>query len=221
MKVLIYGAGENGVQVFYILKRAGSHEVVAFLDDDVQKHGSQVCGVPVAGGQSETTLLRGQGVEGAIAAIGNNELRLSVTDRLRSSGFSIVNAIHPQALIDESAELGVGVIVEMAAAIHPLARIEDCVFVGGSSVISHHSVVERGALIAGGVIFGGHVNVGPGALIGVGAVLQPHIRIGSRTIVGVGAAVVGDLPDNVVAVGVPAKVVRHRDRDVDMPQLRS
>jgi sugar O-acyltransferase (sialic acid O-acetyltransferase NeuD family) len=210
VKVLIFGAGENGVQAYHILKRAATHEIVAFVDDDVRKKGSELCGVPVFAGQAKLAALREQGVEGAIAAIGDNELRLRVTDRLHDCGYRIINAIHPLAMIDETAEFGVGVIVEMGVAIHPLARIGDCVFLGGSCVISHHSVVERGALIAGGVIFGGHVHVGAGALIGVGAVLQPHIRIGSGTVVGVGAAVVSDLPDNVVAVGVPAKVIRHR-----------
>jgi serine acetyltransferase len=111
-------------------------------------------------------------------------------------------------MIDESAILGRGVIMEMGAVVHPLARIGNCVFLGGSSVISHHSVVEDNVLIGGGVIFGGRVHVGRGSLIGVGAVLQPYTRIGSNVVVGIGAAVVRDLPDNVVAVGVPARIVR-------------
>ncbi len=44
----------------------------------------------------------------------------------------------------------------------------------------------------------------------VGAAIQPHVAIGRNVVVGVGAAVVSDLPDNVVAVGVPAKVIKER-----------
>ncbi len=220
MKILIFGAGENGIQAFHIVKRAEVHEVAAFVDDDLHKQGTQLCGVPVLAGQPALSVLRDHGVEGAIAAIGNNEIRLEVNDRLLNCGYTIVNAVHPQAMIDDTAQFGAGVIVEMGVAVHPLARIGDCVFLGGSCVISHHSIVERGALIAGGVVFGGHVHVGPRALIGVGAVLQPHIKIGRGTVVGIGSAVISDLPDDVVAVGVPAKVIRRRYSTPELTEPR-
>jgi hypothetical protein len=46
--------------------------------------------------------------------------------------------------------------------------------------------------------------------VGIGACAIPGVRIGERTIVGAGAAVVTDIPDDVVAVGVPAKVIKRR-----------
>jgi maltose O-acetyltransferase len=52
------------------------------------------------------------------------------------------------------------------------------------------------------------VSVGDEALVGVGVAIQPHVRIGARSVIGVGSAVVKDVPDDVVAVGVPAKVIR-------------
>jgi sugar O-acyltransferase (sialic acid O-acetyltransferase NeuD family) len=208
MKIIVVGAGEHGTQTFYVLKRLKEYEVVGFVDDDPCKHGTAHCGLTVLGGTGVLAELRKQGVEGAIVAIGDNYRRREHTERLWGVGFQIINAIHPTTMIDESAVFGRGVIVEMGVAVHPLARIGDCVFLGGSSVISHHSVVEDNVLIGGGVIFGGNVHVGRNTLIGVGAVLQPHIRIGADVVVGIGAAVVDDLPDNVVAVGVPAKIIR-------------
>jgi sugar O-acyltransferase (sialic acid O-acetyltransferase NeuD family) len=207
MRIVIVGAGDNGVQVLHILKHS-THEVVGFVDDDALKTGSVVCGRPVLGTGAILADLRAGGIEGGIVAIGDNRTRSSYTGRLIAAGFEIVNAIHPAAMIDESAILGRGIIIEMGAVIHPLARIGNCVFLGGSSVISHHSVVEDNVLIGGGVIFGGRVHVGRDSLIGVGAVLQPYTRVGSNVVVGIGAAVVRDLPDNVVAVGVPARIVR-------------
>jgi acetyltransferase-like isoleucine patch superfamily enzyme len=53
------------------------------------------------------------------------------------------------------------------------------------------------------------VRVGAGSWIGSNAVVLADI--GRDTIVGAGAVVTAPLPDRVVAAGVPARVVRHRD----------
>ncbi len=57
------------------------------------------------------------------------------------------------------------------------------------------------------------VSVGEGALIGIGAVAIPGISIGARSVVGAGAAVTRDLPPDCVAVGVPARVIKIKEKD--------
>jgi acetyltransferase-like isoleucine patch superfamily enzyme len=52
------------------------------------------------------------------------------------------------------------------------------------------------------------VTVGAGAWIGTGAILLADV--GAGTIVAAGAVVTKPLPENVIAGGVPAKVIRHR-----------
>jgi acetyltransferase EpsM len=211
VRTVIFGAGENGFQAYHILRHNREVEVVGFLDDDPAKHGTTVMGLPVFGGFDAISRLRVEsGVEGALVAIGDNRIRGRVTPRLREAGLRLVSAIHPQTFIDAPVGIGDGAIIEMGVAIHPGATIGEGVFLGGGAIVSHHSVVGDFALIAGGVVFGGHVRVGSYTLLGVGASIQPHASIGSNVVVGVGAAVVSDLPDNVVAVGVPARVIRER-----------
>jgi maltose O-acetyltransferase len=56
--------------------------------------------------------------------------------------------------------------------------------------------------------------------LGGGVVVCPGVTIGDDTVVGAGAVVTRDLPSGVVAVGVPARVIREigeRDR-IDSPQ---
>jgi acetyltransferase-like isoleucine patch superfamily enzyme len=53
------------------------------------------------------------------------------------------------------------------------------------------------------------VRVGEGAWIGSNCVVLADV--GRNTIVAAGAVVTGKLPDDVVAAGVPARVVRHRE----------
>ena len=55
------------------------------------------------------------------------------------------------------------------------------------------------------------ITLGDDVWLGTGAKVLDGVRIGSGVVVGAGAVVADDLPDGVVAVGVPARVVRRRD----------
>jgi acetyltransferase-like isoleucine patch superfamily enzyme len=52
------------------------------------------------------------------------------------------------------------------------------------------------------------VTIGDGSWLGVGTVVLPGAHIGRHVTVGANSVVVGELPDNCVAVGAPATVIR-------------
>lgn len=212
MRVFIIGAGQNGGQVYNILKLDRSVEIAGFLDDAADKRGRTVHGLPVFGTVADApAVAKKEMIRRAIVAVGNNAVRARLTNALEAADLKIVSAIHPHTFIDDTARLGVGAIVEMGAMIHPAARLGRCVFVGGSTVVAHDCVIGDYVLLGGGVVFGGDVVVGAYTTLGVGTVLQPHIKIGRNVTTGIGAVVVKDLPDNAVAVGVPAKVIRYQN----------
>jgi UDP-perosamine 4-acetyltransferase len=62
--------------------------------------------------------------------------------------------------------------------------------------------------VAPGAAIASLVRVGEKTMIGIGATVIERIKIGANSIVGAGAVVVDDVPDNVVVVGVPARVLR-------------
>ena len=59
------------------------------------------------------------------------------------------------------------------------------------------------------------VRIGRNCWIGAGAIILPGVTIGDNVVVGAGSVVTRDLPDSVVAVGNPCRVLREvgeRDR---------
>lgn len=212
MRVAIVGAGQNGGQAYNILKLNRALEVAAFFDDDPKKKDTRKYELPVAGDlASLRSVASERKITGAIAAVGNNALRARIIRHIDREKLQLISAVHPHTFIDVTVLLGDGAIVEMGVMLHPEAKIGRGVFIGGSSVVAHDCVVGDYVLIGGGVIFGGGVTIGPYTTLGVGTILQPQIKVGRNVVTGIGAVVVKDLPDNAVAVGVPARVIRYQD----------
>ena len=73
------------------------------------------------------------------------------------------------------------------------------------------------------------VHIGKNCWIGAGVVIVPGVTIGDNVVVGAGSIVTKDLPDNVIAVGNPCKVLREvnehdkeyyfKDRRIDWDNL--
>ncbi len=63
-------------------------------------------------------------------------------------------------------------------------------------------------LRAQGYQYNAPVHIGENCWIGAGAVILPGITIGNNVVIGAGSVVTKDLPDNVVAVGNPCKILR-------------
>jgi len=65
--------------------------------------------------------------------------------------------------------------------------------------------------------FGKPVVIGSDVWVGGGSIILPGVTIGSRTVIGAGSVVTKDIPDDVVAVGNPCRVLRQITED-DRPQ---
>ena len=58
------------------------------------------------------------------------------------------------------------------------------------------------------------VHIGDDVWLGGNVTVLPGVTIGNNVVVGAGAVVTKDIPDNSLALGVPAKVVRELENDV-------
>lgn len=104
--------------------------------------------------------------------------------------------IHPGAVIgkDLFIDHGVGVVIGETAIIGDNVTLFHCVTLGGTG----KEIGKR------------HPTVGNNVFIGSGAKVLGNITIGNNVRVGANAIVLKDIPDNVTAVGIPAKIIEHK-----------
>ena len=60
-----------------------------------------------------------------------------------------------------------------------------------------------------GLQFNKDVYIGENTWIGAGVVIVPGVHIGRNTVIGAGSVVTKDIPDNVIGVGNPCRVIRN------------
>ncbi|HEV7488654.1 MAG TPA: acetyltransferase [Thermoanaerobaculia bacterium] len=210
-RIVIVCAGGQGAIVADILQRA--HEAGAdalpagFVDDTPELLGTAVLGLDVL---APIAALSGIAHDAVIVAFGDNEGRRAITERLLAAGERLATAIHPRACIAPSASIGEGSMISAGAVISPRAIIGRGVIVNTKASIDHDTVVEDFAHVSAGATVGARCRIGAESLIALGATVISGATVGERTIVGSGAAVVADIPDDVVAFGVPARIMRGR-----------
>ena len=211
IRVVGLGAGGHAKVVIEILQLIGGYELVGLLDPKQELWGTEVLGIPVLGDDDLLPKLYNQGVRYAFIGLGtieDTQPRRRLYEKARRQGFQIVQAIHPQAVIAPSVEIGHGPTIMAGAVINAAARLGENVIVNTGAIVEHDCIIGNHVHIATGARLASTVYVGEGAHIGLGAAIRQCIHIGRNAIVGAGAVVVDDVPDNVVVVGVPARILK-------------
>ena len=113
--------------------------------------------------------------------------------------------------------------------IHPGATIGKGLFIdhGSGVVIGETAIVGDNCTIYQGVTLGGtgketgkrHPTLGNNVMVGSGAKLLGNFTVGDNSKIAAGAVVLGDVPENSTAVGIPAKVVRKKGEKVEGADL--
>lgn len=76
-----------------------------------------------------------------------------------------------------------------------------------NSVITHDCIIGDFVEISPGVKISGRCTIGNNTRIGANATILPDIIIGSNVTIGAGAVILNNVPDNVVIVGVPGRII--------------
>lgn len=208
MKVIIIGAGGHAKVMADILALDPRLEIEGFTDPDRSRWGTSVMGYPVVGDDASVEDNLAEGGRGLILGVGDLALRRRLIETLSARGVEWINAVHPSAVVAETARLGRGVALAAGAVVNCLTEIGDHAIINTNASVDHDCVIGENVHVAPGTAVGGTCTIGPDSMLGIGSRVVPGTRIGAGCMIGAGAVVTCDIPDGCLAVGIPAKPVK-------------
>ena len=204
MRAAILGAGGHAKVVCEAAAMSGKYVVAGCLDDDPYQNGGMCGNVRILGLIGDW---QAHDLDCLVPAIGDNNARRTVVTRLIAEGANIGTAIHPTAIISQSASIGEGTVVMAGAIINAYASVGPDVIVNTGAIVEHDCVVGAHTHLGPGSCLAGQVQVGEGSFIGMGSRVLPGRRVGAWAVVGAGAVLTRDVADGAVVVGVPARAI--------------
>jgi sugar O-acyltransferase (sialic acid O-acetyltransferase NeuD family) len=209
--IVILGAGGFGREVLDIIiaqnKVSKRWKMLGFVDENPELKGKVLNGYPVLGSFdwfSEADLKEVR----VVCALGDNVSKKKMVEKAQGLGLRFANVLHPSVIMTDFVTLGEGVIICAGCILTNQITIGNHVIINLDVTIGHDSIIEDFCTLSPGVHISGRNKIGEGANIGTGAVTIQGMSIGRWSIIGAGAVVVRDIPDKVIAVGVPAKPIK-------------
>ncbi|MBI2445143.1 N-acetyltransferase [Candidatus Micrarchaeota archaeon] len=126
-------------------------------------------------------------------------------------------SIREECEVGDFSVIGRGTMVNYQARIGQRVKIMDACIITGNMVVEDDAFIGMHAVSTNDAYMGkspehAKALAGPhvcaGAAVGANATLLAGVRIGKGAIVGAGSVVTHDVPEQMVAMGVPAKVIR-------------
>jgi len=211
--ILLFGGGLHTTYCIDIINKEGKYNIIGIVDS-IKEIGTEIFGYKIIGRQEQLKeLVVKYDIYCGIITIGDNWSRKIVYDCIISQipDFKFVNAIHPSTIIGMNVKLGIGIVIMAGCIINPNSIVGDFCFFATGAQLEHDCTIGNFASISAGSITGGKVNIGKYSAITLGVIIMDRLNIGENTVVGSGSLVTKDLPDNVVAYGTPAKIIRTRN----------
>jgi sugar O-acyltransferase (sialic acid O-acetyltransferase NeuD family) len=210
--VVVLGTGPMAIMVAEILEFLRDYEVVGLVDDDPDPAAGPRRGLPVLGKFDDLPEVarRWRRLYG-IAGFEDNTLRRHHYHRIVRARVHPASAIHPRTSISPRVVSGPGFVAAAGAVVNAAAVMGENValwpnvHIGFDCRIGDHAQILPGAVLLDRVKIGASVSIGPLTVV------NPGVTVGEGTLVGSGSVVTRDLPDDVVAYGNPARVVRKRE----------
>lgn len=178
-KLYILGASTLGEIAKSIALKAG-WDVLGFFDDINLDH--EFCGSKIFGGIQSCCAQEQYLPHKIFVAIGDNQNRKIIADRLMDSGHQLVNIVDPMAHIEPSA-----LIQGFNNLVMPGAYIGvGCVLGGGNLIfpgvsLTHHNKIGDFNFFGPNCSIGGHSTIGDGCKFGMNSVVYPYLEIPSST----------------------------------------
>lgn len=209
--LVIIGAGGLGREVAWLVNDINREkltwDLLGFIDDG--KDGYTAEGYPIIGKSIDIYDL--QPTPAVVIAIADSAVRARIFEQLSKRCIEFATLIHPSVMMSEYVSIGKGSIICAGTVITTNVKLGESCIVNPNCFIGHDTVLDDFVSLMPGTNIAGEVIVGKGTYFGLNSAVINRITIGAWSTIGAGATVITDIPDGVVAAGVPARVVRKLD----------
>lgn len=190
---------------------ACGYKIAGLYHYNEERTGEVICGHKIIGSFNE---MFAAGVKGKYFLLtqGKMSLRKELTGKILAEGGIIPTIIHPLASVSKYSEIGEGCLIGPYAVIQSQCKISNGVIVRDQALICHGTTIDDYVFIGPKSLVGAMLHVKEQAFIGQGSILisSKATEIGENVLIGAGSLVTKPVPDNVVAVGSPAKIIEQR-----------
>jgi acetyltransferase-like isoleucine patch superfamily enzyme len=121
--------------------------------------------------------------------------------------------VHPEVSIPDSTMIGEGTIICKFVSITCDIRIGNNVYIHPMACIGHDSVIGDSSVISSFVDVAGDCNIGEKVFLAIGVVMRQGISVGNKSIVGMSSVIHRDIPESVIAMGNPARAMKHNEKE--------
>lgn len=213
-KLIIIGAGGHARSCADILIQNNEYDIVGCVDRSYNGSDRAFLNIgthliPVVGNDDMLEELFRKGIRRVFIALGNNNVRRKLYEKTVDIGFSPINIISKYSVISPTAKLGNGICVMAGAVINVNTVIGNDCIINTNCSLDHDCIVGAHCHIAPGTAVSGTVCIGNNVQLGTGTSVIDGLTIGDGAFIGAGSVVVKDIPENVLAYGVPARVIKN------------
>jgi len=192
MRLALFGAGGHAREV-----AAQINHPITFFVDDLYSKGDIL---PISSFDPEKYKM--------MIAVGDCEERKKIVEKL-SKETKYFTFIHPTALImDKNIEIGEGSFIGAYSILTTTIKLGKHVILNRGNHIGHDCNVGDYVSLMPNAILSGNVDIGDCCWISTNASVREKIKITNNVAIGMGAAVVKNINEEGVYVGVPAKKIK-------------
>lgn len=212
-KIILVGAsnfGDEIVQMFRDINKAKGiteWDIIGFLDDNPEVLGLVRNGIPVLGNKEWITQNDISDIF-FVCVIGNPKAKAKVVHYLKLNGAKFASGIHPSVIISETTIVGEGTVITAGNILTTNIKVGNHIIINLACTVGHYSIIGDYSTINPGINISGDVILGEGVLLGTNSTVLEKMKVGDYSIIGAGAVVTKEIPSNVTAVGIPAKVIK-------------
>jgi sugar O-acyltransferase (sialic acid O-acetyltransferase NeuD family) len=212
--IAIFGAGGFGLEVAMLIEQINAvnpqWEIIGFFDDGVPE-GRVVNDYTVLGGLQR--LNNWPSRLSIVLALGIPKTKNSVYERIKNPNVNFPVLIHPSVILGDRkyVKIGEGCIICAGTIITTNVEIGKHVILNLACTVGHETEIGNFSSLMPTCNISGEVRIGAANFWGTGAKIINQTTVGDNVIIGAGSVVVKDIPDNVAAVGIPAKIIKRHE----------